>query len=181
MPWVQVSNPTGSEWLSTLLAAAPITVLLGGLGLLGWSAPCAAAAGLITALAVAIGVYGMPWQSAIAAAAFGASFGLFPIGWIVLMAVFLYALTVETGEFEKVKSSVANLSPDRRVQALLIAFCFGAFVEGAAGFGTPVAISSALMIGAGFPPLYAAGLSLLANTAPVAFGALVRPSSPWQR
>jgi lactate permease len=130
---------------------------------------------LVTALAVAIGIFGMPWQAAAAAATYGACFGLFPIGWIVLAAVFLYVLTVDAGEFDKVKASVVALSPDRRIQALLIAFCFGAFIEGAAGFGTPVAISSALLIGAGFPPLYAAGLTLIANTAPVAFGALGTP------
>jgi lactate permease len=173
--WTQAYNPTGSEVLSTLLAAAPVIALLGSLGILGWSAPKAAALGLATALAVAIGVYGMPWQSAVAAAGYGACFGLFPIGWIVLAAVFLYVLTVEAGEFEKVKTSVVALSPDHRIQALLIAFCFGAFVEGAAGFGTPVAISGALLIGAGFPPLQAAGLTLIANTAPVAFGALGTP------
>jgi lactate permease len=175
MPWLQNYNPTGSELTSVLLAGATIVVLLGTLGLLGWSAPKAAAAGLATALGVAIFVYGMPWQPALAAAGFGACFGLFPIGWIVLTAVFLYSLTAEAGEFEKVKASVAALSPDRRVQALLIAFSFGAFIEGAAGFGTPVAISAALMIGAGFPPLYASGLALIANTAPVAFGALGTP------
>jgi lactate permease len=175
MPWLQQYNPTGSEFTSVLLAGATIVVLLGTLGLLGWSAPKAAAAGLATALVVAIFVYGMPWLSALAAAGFGACFGLFPIGWIVLAAVFLYVLTVQAGEFEKVKASVAALSPDRRVQALLIAFSFGAFIEGAAGFGTPVAISAALMIGTGFPPLYASGLALIANTAPVAFGALGTP------
>jgi lactate permease len=175
MPWTQVYNPTGIEWLSTLLAALPIVVLLGALGLLGWSAPKAAAAGLATALAIAIGVYGMPFKAAVAATGFGAAFGLFPIGWIVLTAVLLFAMTVETGEFEKIKHSVMGLSPDRRVQAMLIAFSFGAFLEGAAGFGTPVAISAALMIGAGFPPLYASGLALIANTAPVAFGALGTP------
>jgi lactate permease len=175
MVWIQNYNPTGSEWLSTLLAAAPIVVLLGALGLLGWSAPRAAAAGLLTALAVSIGAFDMPADAALAAAGFGAAFGLFPIGWIVLMAVFLYVLTVDTGQFEKVKHSVMALSPDRRIQAVLIAFCFGAFMEGAAGFGTPVAISAALMIGAGFPSLYAAGLALIANTAPVAFGALGTP------
>jgi lactate permease len=175
MPWTQVYNPTGFEWLSTLVAAAPVIVLLGSLGLLGWPAPRAAAAGLATALAVSIGIFGMPWQAAVAAASYGACFGLFPIGWIVVAAVFLYVLTVDAGEFEKVKASVVTLSPDRRIQALLIAFCFGAFIEGAAGFGTPVAISAALLIGAGFPPLYAAGLTLIANTAPVAFGALGTP------
>jgi lactate permease len=175
MIWIQTYNPTGSELLSTLAAAAPIVVLLGTLGLVGWSAPKAAAAGLVTALAVAIGVYGMPWRSAMAAAGYGACFGLFPIGWIVLGAVLLYVLTVEAGQFEKVKSSVVALSPDQRIQSLLIAFSFGAFIEGAAGFGTPVAISGALLIGSGFPPLYAAGLALIANTSPVAFGALGTP------
>jgi lactate permease len=175
MPWTQNYNPTGLEWLSTLIAAAPVVVLLGALGILNWSAPKAAAAGLVTALAVAIGAYGMPWPSALAAAGYGALFGMFPIGWIVLAAVFLYVLTVEAGEFDKVKASVAALSADQRIQALLIAFSFGAFIEGAAGFGTPVAISAALLIGTGFPPLYAAGLALIANTAPVAFGALGTP------
>src|SRR5207253_2194622 len=111
----------------------------------------------------------------LAAAGNGAAFGLLPIGWIVLSAIFLYTLTVETGHFDIVKRSVVALSDDRRIQALLIAFCFGAFVEGAAGFGTPVAISAALLVGAGFTPLRAAGLALLANTSPVAFGALGTP------
>lgn len=181
MEWVQVYNPTGSAVLSTLLAAAPIVVLLGLLGWRGWPAPRAAAASLATALAVAVFVYQMPAQTALAAAGYGACFGLFPIGWIVLGVVFLYALTVETGQFEKVKSSVAALSPDQRIQALLIAFSFGAFLEGAAGFGTPVAICSALLIGAGFRPLHAAGLALIANTAPVAFGALGTPSPRWPK
>ncbi len=174
-PWVQNYDPTNSAVLSPLLAASPVIVLLGLLGLFRWPAHRAAIAGLITALGVAIFVFKMPWDAALASAAYGACFGLFPIGWIVLMAIFLYCLTVETGQFEIVKHSVASLSPDRRIQALLIAFCFGAFVEGAAGFGTPVAISAALLIGAGFSPLYAAGLALIANTAPVAFGALGTP------
>jgi lactate permease len=175
MDWTQNYNPTGSEAVSTLLAAAPVVVLLGTLGLLRWSAPRAAAAGLAAALAVAIWAFGMPAPMALSAAGFGACFGLLPIGWIVVAAVFLYTLTVEAGQFDKIKSSIATLSPDRRIQALLIAFNFGAFMEGCAGFGAPVAISSALMIGIGFPPLYAAGLSLLANTAPVAFGSLGIP------
>ncbi len=175
MPWTQNYDPLGNELLSTLVSSTPIVILLGGLAFLGWSAPKAAAAGLLTALVAAIGVYGMPPQSALAAAAYGAAFGLFPIGWIVFGAVFLYRLTESTGEFEKVKSSVVTLSPDQRIQALLIAYCFGAFLEGAAGFGTPVAITAALLIGTGFPPLYAAGLTLIANTAPVAFGALGTP------
>ena len=175
MTWTQNYDPLNSQALSTLLAALPVVVLLGALGLLRWSAPKAAAAGLATALAVAICVFGMPAKMALTAAGLGACFGLLPIGWIVFNAVFLYKLTVEAGRFETIKSSIASLSPDRRIQALLIAFNFGALLEGCAGFGAPVAISSALMIGIGFPPLYAAGLALLANTAPVAFGSLGIP------
>ena len=157
------------------MAALPIVVLLGSLGLFRTGAPKAAAAGLLAALVVAIWPFRMPAGMALAAAGYGACFGLFPIGWIVFAAVFLYTLTVEAGQFEVIKSSIAGLSADRRIQALLIAFNFGAFLEGCAGFGAPVAISSALMIGVGFPPLYAAGLALLANTAPVAFGSLGIP------
>jgi lactate permease len=175
MDWIQIYDPLGSPWLSTVVAALPVVLLLGTLGLLEWSAPKAAALGLGSALAVAIFVYGMPWRMALASAGYGACFGMFPIGWIVLAAIFLYSLTVQTGQFEIVKTSVAGLSADRRLQALLIAFSFGAFVEGAAGFGTPVAISAALMIGTGFSPLHAAGLALIANTSPVAFGALGTP------
>ncbi len=174
MDWVQVYDPLGSPWLSTLMAATPIVVLL-GLLVIGQSAPRAAVAGLLVALAVAITGFGMPASAALAAAGYGACFGLLPIGWIVLSAVFLFHLTVRSGQFEVVKHSVAAISPDRRMQALLIAFSFGTFVEGAAGFGTPVAISAALMIGLGFSPLYAAGLALIANTSPVAFGALGTP------
>ena len=146
-----------------------------GLLAYGTSAHRAAIAGLVSALVVAVFGFGMPSDAALAAAGFGALFGLLPIGWIVVAAVFLFQLTVRTGQFEVVKRSVAAISPDRRIQALLIAFCFGSFVEGAAGFGTPVAISAALMIGLGFTPLYAAGLALIANTSPVAFGALGTP------
>ena len=112
---------------------------------------------------------------AIAATLHGALYGLFPIGWIVVAAVFLYRVTVETGQFEVIRGSIASLTDDRRLQALLIAFSFGAFLEGAAGFGTPVAISAAMLVGLGFEPLYAAGLCLIANTAPVAFGAIGTP------
>jgi lactate permease len=173
-PWVQNYNPWGSEWLSTLVAAIPILLLLGSL-VAGASAPRAAWRGLAAALLIAIFVYEMPAKPALAAAGFGACFGLVPIGWIVLNAVFLYHLTLRSGQFEIVKRSVAAISPDRRMQALLIAFSFGTFLEGAAGFGTPVAISAALLIGLGFSPLYAAGLALIANTSPVAFGALGTP------
>ncbi len=185
--WTQVYDPLGSPLLSTALAAVPTVLLLGLLATGRLSAAKAAMAGLAAALLIAVFGY-LPagdagygtrlasWTATmLAAAANGAAFGLFPIGWIVLMAIFLYTLTVETGQFEIVKHSIVSLSDDRRIQALLIAFAFGAFIEGAAGFGTPVAISAALLVGAGFRPLYAAGLALIANTAPVAFGALGTP------
>jgi lactate permease len=175
MEWVQVYDPLGNPWLSTLAAALPILLLLGTLAILEWKAHWAAMSGLVAALLVSVVVYGMPASTAVATAVYGAAYGLFPIGWIILNAVFLYRLTVSTGQFEIVKSSVARLSADRRVQALLIAFSFGAFIEGAAGFGTPVAITAALLMGLGFTPLYAAGLSLIANTAPVAYGAIGTP------
>jgi lactate permease len=189
MTWTQTYDPLGSPLFSTLLAALPIVILLGLLATGRVSAPGAALVGLVTAFLTAMFIY-VPetdgtsdywervtaWAPAmLAAAGNGAAFGLLPIGWIVLTAIFLYTLTVDTGQFEVVKHSVASLSDDRRIQALLIAFSFGAFVEGAAGFGTPVAISAALMMGAGFRPLYAAGLALIANTSPVAFGALGTP------
>jgi lactate permease len=135
----------------------------------------AALSGLAASLAVAILVFGMPARLAGSAALMGAAYGLFPIGWIVLGAIFLYDVTVKSGDFEVVKDTIAGVGSDRRVQVLLIAFCFGAFIEGAAGFGTPVAISAAMLIGLGFRPLQAAGLALIANTAPVAFGALGIP------
>jgi lactate permease len=175
MEWVQAYNPLGMQWLSTLVAALPILLLFFTLGVLQRPAHKAALYALLGALAVAILPYGMPARAALAAATYGAAYGLFPIGWIVFNAVFLYNLTVFSGTFEIVKSSVAHLSMDRRIQALLVAFSFGAFIEGAAGFGAPVAISAALMIGLGFEPLHAAGLSLIANTAPVAFGAIGTP------
>jgi lactate permease len=175
MEWVQIYDPLGNAWLSTLAAALPIILLLATLALLEWKAQWAALAGLASALLISIVVYGMPVSTAMATAVYGAAYGLFPIGWIILNAVFLYSLTVKTGQFEIVKSSVARLSADRRIQALLIAFSFGAFIEGAAGFGTPVAITAALMMGLGFTPLYSAGLALIANTSPVAYGAIGTP------
>ncbi|HXW08000.1 MAG TPA: L-lactate permease [Vicinamibacterales bacterium] len=175
MEWIQVYDPAGNAWVSTLAAAFPIVLLLVALAVLEWKAHWAALAGLTAALLVSIGLYGMPVGTAAATALYGAAYGLFPIGWIILNAVFLYNLTVTTGQFEIVKTSVARLSADRRIQALLIAFSFGAFIEGAAGFGTPVAITAALLMGLGFTPLYAAGLSLIANTSPVAYGAIGTP------
>ena len=175
MPWIQVYDPLGSPWLSTFVAALPIVILLAALAVLEWRAHVAALTGLVAALAVAILVYGMPVSAAAATALYGAAYGLLPIGWIIVNAVFLYNLTVKTGQFEIVKASVAHLSADRRIQALLIAFSFGAFIEGAAGFGAPVAISAAMLIGIGFRPLLAASLALIGNTAPVAFGSLGIP------
>jgi lactate permease len=175
LPWIQTYDPLGSPWLSTAAAALPIVLLLAALGVLEWGAHRAALLGLVAALAVSVFVYGMPAGTAAATAIYGAAYGFLPIGWIVLNAVFLYRLTVETGQFDVLKASVSRLSDDRRIQALLVAFAFGAFIEGASGFGTPVAICSALLIGLGFTPLYAAGLSLVANTAPVAFGAIGTP------
>jgi lactate permease len=174
-PWIQVYDPLGGAWLSTAAAALPIVLLLVALGVLEWRAHLAALLGLVSALVMSVVVFGMPIGAASATALYGAAYGFLPIGWIVLNAVFLYSLTVETGQFEILKSSVGRLSADRRIQALLVAFAFGAFIEGASGFGTPVAICSALLIGLGFTPLYAAGLSLIANTAPVAFGAIGTP------
>jgi lactate permease len=174
-PWIQVYDPLASPWLSTLAAALPIVLLLVTLGVLQWRAHMAALAGLGAAIVVSVAVFGMPVATVTATALYGAAYGFLPIGWIVLNAVFLYNVTVATGQFEVVKSSVGRLSSDRRIQALLVAFSFGAFIEGASGFGTPVAICAALMIGLGFTPLHAAGLALIANTAPVAFGAIGTP------
>jgi lactate permease len=175
LPWVQTYDPFGSPWLSTTAAALPIGLLLVTLAVFRWRAHWAALAGLVAALVVAVGLFGMPTSAAVAAAVYGGLYGLFPIGWIVLCAIFLYDLAVHTGTFDVVKRSVTHLSEDRRVQALLIAFSFGAFIEGACGFGTPVAICAALLAGLGFPALEAGSLSLLANTAPVAFGAIGTP------
>lgn len=175
MNWTQTYNPLGSLLLSSLVAAIPVVILLGLLAFFHVRAHLAALAGLASAMLVAVIVYGMPFKLALAAAMNGAAFGLFPIGWIVLTAIFVYDITVETGQFEVVKRTIAGLADDRRIQVLLIAYSFGAFIEGAAGFGTPVAVSAAMLIGLGFKPLPAAGLSLIGNTAPVAFGALGTP------
>ena len=175
MPWSQTYAPLGSVFVSALVAALPVVVLLGLLAFLHVRAHRAALAGLASAWLVAVLVFGMPALLATAAAGYGAAYGLFPIGWIVLNAIFVYDVTVKTGQFEIVKRTIAGLGDDRRIQALLIAFSFGAFIEGAAGFGTPVAISGAMLIGLGFRPLEAAGLALIGNTAPVAFGALGTP------
>ncbi|HMM36571.1 MAG TPA: L-lactate permease [Thermoanaerobaculia bacterium] len=176
MTWTQIYTPVaGNLLLSALVAALPVVVLLGLLAFFHVKAHKAALLGLATSLGVAIFVYGMPTKLALTSALNGAAYGLFPIGWIVLCAIFVYDLTVKSGDFEVVKHTVAGLADDRRIQALLIAFSFGAFIEGAAGFGTPVAISAAMLIGLGFRPLLAAGIALIGNTAPVAYGALGTP------
>ena len=175
MTWSQNYSPVGGIGLSALIAALPIVVLLGLLAFFHVRAQIAALAGLLVAFAVAIFVYQMPPALTFAAAGYGAAFGLFPIGWIILNAIFIYNLTVESGQFTVLQKQVSTMSGDRRIQALLIAFNFGAFIEGAAGFGAPVAISGALLIGLGFRPLEAAKLALIGNTAPVAYGALGTP------
>jgi lactate permease len=175
MPWQQTYTPVGNVAASALVGAIPVVLLLGCLGVLHVSAHRAALLGLASAWLVAVLAFGMPTPLALAAAGYGAAFGLFPIGWIVLNAIFLYDITVKTGQFEVLKRTIGGLGADRRIQALLIAFSFGAFMEGAAGFGTPVAISGAMLLGLGFKPLTAAGIALIGNTAPVAFGALGTP------
>lgn len=175
MTWAQHYDPLGNLALSALVAALPVVVLLGMLAFGHARAQVAALAGLAVAMIIAVFAYGMPARLAGMAAVHGAAFGLFPIGWIVLNALFVYNLSVETGQFAVLQRQVASVSADRRIQALLIAFSFGAFIEGAAGFGAPVAITGALMIGLGFKPLEAAKLALIGNTAPVAFGSLGTP------
>jgi lactate permease len=173
--WTQTFNPIGQIFLSALVAAIPLVFLFWALAVLKLRGHIAGLCTTVVALLVAVVVYRMPVGLALASTLQGALYGLFPIGWIVIAAVFLYRITVETGQFEIIKNSIASITEDRRLQALLIAFSFGAFLEGAAGFGTPVAISAAMLVGLGFEPLYAAGLCLIANTAPVAFGSIGTP------
>lgn len=174
-PWTQGYDPLGRWWLSTICAALPVIVLLGTLGLFHLKAHHSASLGLLSAILVATGLFHMPVKMASITAVYGACYGLFPIGWIVLNVIFLYRMTCETGCFKVLQQSMTAITQDTRLQLLLIAFSFGAFFEGASGFGTPVAVTAALLIGLGFPPLQASGLSLIANTAPVAYGALGTP------
>lgn len=175
MVWQQIYNPTGTMWLSTLLAAVPVVVMLVGLGFMHLKAHIAAGAGLLAAIIIAVAVYGMPMDMALKASLLGGLVGLLPIGWIVVNIIYLHQLTEQNGSFKVLQDSIAVITEDRRLQLLLIAFSFGAFFEGAAGFGTPVAVTAAILIGLGFSPLAASGLSLIANTAPVAYGALGTP------
>lgn len=173
--WPQNYDPFGNVFLSTLVAAIPIALLLGAIAFLHIRIHIAAVGGLIVALLVAIGACHMPLDIAAATTVYGAAYGLFPIGWIILNVIFLYQLTVQRGLFDVLRDSLARVAPDARIQLILIAFAFGAFVEGMAGFGTPVAITAAILIQLGFRPLHASGLALIANTAPVAFGSLGIP------
>jgi lactate permease len=175
MTWTQAYDPFGHWWLSTAVAALPIFVLFGLLAVLRVRPHRAALAGAATAVCAASLAFGMPWSLSAVSFLYGAAFGLLKIAWIVVAAVFLYDVSVRTGQFEVMKESVASITPDRRLQVLLVAFCFGALIEGAAGFGAPVAIAGAFMIGLGFEPFYAAALNLIANTAPVAWGAIGTP------
>jgi lactate permease len=173
--WNQVYNPLNNPILSTLAAAIPVVTLLVLIASGKVKAHLAAIIALVTAILVAIFVFTMPAGLAIRASILGVATGFFPIGWIVLNVLFLYRLTVEKGTFATLQQAIGDVSADRRLQLLLIAFCFGAFFEGASGFGTPVAVTGAVLIGLGFSPLAASGLSLIANTAPVAYGALGTP------
>ncbi len=173
--WLQDYNPLHNPLLSTLAAAAPVVVLLGSIAAFRLRIHLAALLGLAIALLISLEVFHMPARVLAATTAYGAAFGLFPIGWIILNVIFLYQLTVKMGLFSVLRDSLARVAPDPRVQVILIAFSFGAFIEGIAGFGTPVAITSAILIQLGFRPLHASGLALIANTAPVAFGSLGIP------
>src|ERR1700730_1178137 len=173
--WNQVYNPFNNSALSTIVAALPVVTLLVLIASNKVKAHIAAIAALVVANLVAIFIFTMPAGMSLRATVLGAVTGFFPIGWIVLNVIFLYRLTVEKGAFETLQNTIGSVTNDRRLQLLLIAFSFGAFFEGASGFGTPVAVTGAILIGLGFSPLAASGLSLIANTAPVAYGALGTP------
>jgi lactate permease len=173
--WIQAYNPLGSILLSALVAGIPLYILFYMLAVKRMAGHKAAFAATLAAVLLAIFAWGMPAGLAVNATLYGAAFGLFPIVWIVITAIWIYNMTVESGEFEIIKSSLASITDDRRLQAILVAFAFGSFIEGTAGFGTPVAITAAMLVGLGFNPLYAAGICLIANTAPVAFGAIGIP------
>ncbi|HPY41160.1 MAG TPA: L-lactate permease [Thiolinea sp.] len=173
--WAQVYDPAGNLWLSALIALIPIAFFFVALAVFRMKGHVAGTITVALALLVAILFYKMPVSMALASAVYGFFYGLWPIAWIIIAAVFLYKVTVKTGQFDIVRSSVLSITEDQRLQMLLVGFAFGAFLEGAAGFGAPVAITAALLVGLGFNPLYAAGLCLIANTAPVAFGAMGIP------
>src|SRR6186713_3307593 len=175
MNWNQIIDPFNNLALSALVALVPIAFIFWALIIKKMKGYTASLIAIMIAILIAIFVYGMPVKLALLSTANGALYGLFPICWIVITAVFLFNITVKSGQFEIIKHFVASITSDRRLQALLIAFSFGAFLEGTAGFGAPVAITAAMLVGLGFNPLYAAGICLIANTAPVAFGSLGMP------
>lgn len=173
--WQQNYDPAGNIWLSALVALIPIVFFFLALTKLRLKGYQAGTVTVLLALGVALLFYKMPVSAALASAVYGFFYGLWPIAWIIVAAVFLYKLSVKTGQFDVIRSSILSVTHDQRLQLILVGFCFGAFLEGAAGFGAPVAITAALLVGLGFKPLYAAGLCLIANTAPVAFGAMGIP------
>lgn len=174
-PWIQSYDPLNNLWLSAFVAALPIFFFFAALTIFRLKGYVASTLTVSIALAVAIFFYNMPVVMAFTAVGYGFAYGLWPIAWIIISAVFLYKITVKTGQFDIIRSSILSVTEDQRLQMLLVGFAFGSFLEGAAGFGAPVAITSALLVGLGFNPLYAAGLCLIANTAPVAFGAMGVP------
>lgn len=173
--WQQLYDPAGNLWLSSLIALLPIAFFFVALAVLRMKGWLAGTITVVIALAVALLFYRMPLSQAFAAAGYGFVYGLWPIAWIILGAVFLYKVSVKTGQFDIIRASILSVTEDQRLQMLMVGFAFGAFLEGAAGFGAPVAITAALLVGLGFKPLYAAGLCLIVNTAPVAFGAMGIP------
>ncbi|MDR2328216.1 MAG: L-lactate permease [Comamonas sp.] len=173
--WQQNYDPAGNIWVSALVALIPILFFFLALTKLRLKGYQAGTVTVVLALAVALLFYRMPVSAALASAVYGFFYGLWPIAWTIVAAVFLYKISVKTGQFDVIRSSILSVTPDQRLQLILVGFCFGAFLEGAAGFGAPVAITAALLVGLGFKPLYAAGLCLIANTAPVAFGAMGIP------
>ncbi len=173
--WAQVYDPAGNLWLSALIALIPIAFFFVALTVFRLKGHVAGTITVVLALLVAILFYHMPVSMALASGVYGFLYGIWPIAWIIVAAVFLYKITVKTGQFDIIRSSILSITEDQRLQMLLVGFAFGAFLEGAAGFGAPVAITAALLVGLGFNPLYAAGLCLIANTAPVAFGAMGIP------
>ena len=175
MKWLQVIDPFNNIFLSALVALLPILVIFYALIIKKMKGYIASLLAVGVAIVIAIAVYGMPVNLALLSTANGALYGLFPICWIIISAIFLFNITVESGQFEIIKHFMASITADRRLQAVLIAFSFGSFIEGTSGFGAPVAITAAMLFGLGFKPLYAAGICLIANTAPVAFGSIGIP------
>lgn len=173
--WQQIYDPMGNIWLSSAIALIPIIFFFLALAVFRLKGSVAGTITVILALLVALFLYQMPVTLALSSAIYGFFYGLWPIAWIIIGAVFLYKVTVKTGQFDIIRSSILSLTQDQRLQMLLVGFAFGTFLEGAAGFGAPVAITAALLVGLGFKPLYAAGLCLIVNTAPVAFGAMGIP------